>query len=307
MHWGVCIAAVLAGVALLLLAWGVFVEPRRFRVRELQLDAPALGFPPLDILHLTDTHFHGRDDAKLRFLRTLAERGSYDLVLFTGDLIHSGDGLDSLEEAAGLFSPRLGSFAVLGGHDYKHLGCGGTYWRLLTGTRATARCRPNPVEEVVRRLGSQGVRVLRDENVRVSCPDGSDFALVGLRDAFTFEPDFKAAWDGVPPDLPVLVLAHSPDVLPEVVRRGAKLAFFGHSHGGQVRLPLLGALVTRSDMPRRTARGAFRCGGTVFVVNAGLGAAPASPYRFLCPPEAVAACLSRRGPPPTSVEEFTIG
>ncbi|MGD2175899.1 MAG: hypothetical protein PVJ27_10890, partial [Candidatus Brocadiaceae bacterium] len=66
-----------------------------------------------------------------------------------------------------------------------------------------------------------------------------------------------------------------------------RLACFGHTHGGQIRLPVIGSLVTKSRLPRRLARGAFRNGETTFVTSAGLGTSPALPFRLLCRPEAV--------------------
>ncbi len=276
-----------AGAAALLAAWCVLIEPRWFRVRRVGLPAESVGLPPLRILHLTDLHLHGRDKAKLRFLRWLAREGQYDLVLFTGDLIHGPRGLPAVRKAAELFQPRLGSFAVLGGHDHLHVGALATYWHLLTGTRPGRSCRRNPADRVVEALELAGVTVLCDGHAFVDDNRAGRFALVGLSDAYLSRPDFERAWDGLEAETATVVFAHSPDVLPEAARRGADLALFGHTHGGQVRLPLLGALVTRSRLPRRAARGAFRCGSAIAVVNSGLGTAPSTPFRFMCRPEAV--------------------
>ncbi len=287
--------ALLAGT-LALLYWMTRVEPRRFRVRDVRMPARDDALPPLRVLHITDTHFHGRDGPMLAFLNALARQQDYDLVFYTGDLIHCADGIPALVEAVSLFEPRLGSYAVLGGHDYIHVTASSTYWQMLTLKRLSWACRPNPVERLTQELRRCGVTVLSDENVRVQCPDGRRLTLVGLRDAFQFEPDFETAWYGVGAEEPAVVLAHSPDVLPEVVRRGAVAVFCGHTHGGQIRLPALGALVTRSRLPRKSAWGAFRCRDTSCVVSCGLGVSPSSPYRLLCPPEVVVAQLGDDGP-----------
>ncbi|MFO8009140.1 MAG: metallophosphoesterase, partial [Candidatus Brocadiia bacterium] len=171
----------LAGAAVLLGAWSILVEPRWLRVRRVELAAEDVGLPPLRILHLTDLHFHGRDATKLRFLRRLATEDEYDLVLFTGDLIHSPAGLPALREAAGLFRPRLGSFGVLGGHDHLRAGALATYWNLLTPGRPGRFCRPNPADEVEKALQDAGVKVLCDENRIVR--DAGPLALIGLSDA----------------------------------------------------------------------------------------------------------------------------
>jgi predicted MPP superfamily phosphohydrolase len=245
-------------------------------------------FPPLKILHITDTHFEGDDGAKLEFLRRVALAGPYDFVFFTGDLIDCPRGLEGCFRMAEIVKGRLGSFAVLGGHDHYRA----IFWkkRGLPGTGPPPPPqyrRPNPVSELIRGLKERGVEVLQDKSRVVSLGGGRRVAVVGLVDAFVYQPQYEAAWKNVPDGLPTIVLAHSPDVLPEVARRRADLAFFGHTHGGQVRFPLVGALVTHTSLPRRLAWGTFAEGRTRFVVSNGLGASPSTAYRLLCPPEAV--------------------
>ncbi len=281
------IALALGALAVLTLVWMTHGERRLFRVRRVALSARDLGLPPMRVLHLTDTHFYGRDAPILSFLGRLAQREEFDLVLMTGDLIDRAAGIESAARAARLFAPRLGCLAVLGGHDYSTVNPVRAHTSLVVGDPRDARDGENPVAELAAALEEAGARVLSDEHVVLYGPDGRRLAVVGLRDAYAFTPDAEAAWDGLPPELPTIVIAHSPDVLPEVTARGAKLAFFGHTHGGQVRLPLVGALVTRTKLPRRLARGAFRRSGTAFIVSSGLGAAPSLPYRLFCPPEVV--------------------
>ena len=290
----VFVALALAAACLLLAVWMLFVGPRLLHVRRVSM--PAGRLPALRILHLTDTHFHGRDGVILSFLERLAGREQFDLLLLTGDLIDTADGVPSLERAVRLFRPALGGFAVLGGHDYRNIGALRPYVHILTGQDLRRGCPENPAAEVIKRLEANGVRVLDDANCLVDGPDGRAFAVVGLRDAFEFEPDYDAAWAGLGPDLPVLAIAHSPDVVREVGRRGADAAFFGHTHGGQVRFPLIGALVTHTRLPRRQAWGTFLEGRTSFVVSNGLGASLSTSYRLLCPPEAVVAELERKKP-----------
>ena len=305
MSVAIAVAIGLPLAALAVAAWAVFIEPRRFRVRRVVLDADELGLPPLRILHVTDTHFHGRDGAMLRFLADLARGESFDAVFWTGDLIDTPGGIPSIAEAARLFSPRLGSFAVLGGHDYAWHGAAEAYLRLLSGSPAFGFSRDNPVDELRGALESAGVHLLEDESRRVEAGAGRGFAVVGLRDAFVIPPDYDAAWRGVQDGAPVVVLAHSPDVLRETASRGARVAFCGHTHGGQVRFPLIGALVTRSDLPGRLASGVFRAGPTTFLLNNGLGVSPATPFRLLCRPEVTVAQIVTGAAPKdlTVVEE----
>jgi len=272
---------------LALLAWMVLVEPRRFRTRRFVFDAGELRLPALKILHLSDTHFYGRDDAPLRFLKELADRESFDFVFWTGDLIDRPAGVDSIAYAARLFRPRFGAYAVLGGHDCWRHGILAAYLRLPSKTPDRGFDTPNPVGTLKLALAAGGVRVLEDESCLVDGIGDQPLAIVGLQDAFMAEPDYNAAWSGVPACAPVVVLSHSPDVRAELAARGARLAFCGHTHGGQVRFPLVGAVVTRSTLPGRLASGAFRTGPTTYVLGNGLSASPATPFRLLCPPEAV--------------------
>jgi uncharacterized protein len=86
---------------------------------------------------------------------------------------------------------------------------------------------------------------------------------------------------------------HSPDSLPEAVASGYAFVVAGHTHGGQIRMPFVGALVTNSQLPRRVASGLFRMGDAVVHVSPGLGTNKYAPFRFLCRPEATLLVLTR--------------
>jgi len=287
---------VLCGAALLV--WMTLIEPRLFRVRRIVLPRTQSGaqdglsippdrLPPLKILHVTDTHFHGGGEAKLAFLRKTAQE-SFDFVFLTGDLMERPEGLKDCLEMAEILRARLGSFAVLGGHDcfFSEEVTPKFFFLRRRGPPPEHLRQPNPVAELKAGLAARGVQVLEDQSCIVRVAEGRDVAIVGLRDAFVFELDYDAAWRGVPAGMATIVLAHSPDVLPEVTSRGADLAFFGHTHGGQVRLPLVGAVVTRSQiLHRRRVRGVFREGRTIFTINHGLGAGVSTNLRLLCRPE----------------------
>jgi len=299
---GGALACALLGV------WMVFIERRLFRVRRVVLDAGRMGLPPLRILHVTDTHFCGHDGPILAFLERLSSQEQFDLLVLTGDLIDSRAGVASAARTAAFFKPRLGAFGVLGGHDYASISFVRAYTHIFARDQRAVYAAPNPAAELVARLEQSGVKVLEDANVLLTAPDGCRFAVIALRDAFVFEPDFRAAWHGVDGETPAIVIAHSPDVLPEARARGAALAFLGHTHGGQVRLPFVGALVTRSHLPRRLASGLFRWGKTVFCINNGLGASPVVPYRLFCRPEVTVAELAPSGRGAfTPIEEVDLG
>jgi predicted MPP superfamily phosphohydrolase len=205
----------------------------------------------------------------------------------TGDLIDNPAGVESMARAARLFRPRIGAFAVLGGHDYRRYGLSQAYARLLSGTAEGRSWVANPAGALKDALAAEGVQVLEDAAHVVHGVGQTGLVIVGLQDAFLSEPDYAGAWAGVPEGMPVVVLSHSPDVRPELAARGVRLALCGHTHGGQVRFPIVGALVTRSSLPGRLASGTFRSGPTTYVIGNGLGTSPVTPFRLLCRPEAV--------------------
>lgn len=297
MLWAACAVAGLALLAVALGVWAFAVEPRWFRVRRVILPrvasrdegaiaVPAARLPTLEILHVSDTHFGSADAGKVQFLRRVSSK-PFDLVLLTGDLLDTPAGLAPCLASAEFLRGRLGCFAVLGGHDYFYAKGRRCRWLSLRRPKRPPppeRRIPNPVEALVQGLKERGVEVLKNESRIIPCGD-EQLAVVGLEDAFVARPDYDAAWRHVPEGMPTIVLAHSPDVLPETVRRGTDLAFFGHTHGGQVRFPFVGAVVTRSHLDAARASGVFREGGTVFTLNNGVGAGEGIDLRLLCRPE----------------------
>ncbi|HZT82894.1 MAG TPA: hypothetical protein VFA26_21870, partial [Gemmataceae bacterium] len=108
--------------------------------------------------------------------------------------------------------------------------------------------------------------------------------LAGVDDPHRRRHDLAAALRDVPWDACTLLLAHSPDVLLDLPSDRVALALLGHAHGGQVRLPGLPALVTRTRLRVREPHGVRRVRGTLVHMHAGLGAP--TPFRFRMPPEA---------------------
>ena len=117
--------------------------------------------------------------------------------------------------------------------------------------------------------------------------------LLGLDDAHIDRQDSRAMPRSAPERFGLAVM-HSPDSAPESAACGYELILAGHTHGGQVRLPLVGALVTNSAMPRRLAGGLIRMGSAVMFLSPGLGTSKYAPFRFLCRPEATLLQLGRR-------------
>jgi predicted MPP superfamily phosphohydrolase len=134
------------------------------------------------------------------------------------------------------------------------------------------------------------VRLLRDEAVEVTLSRGRRLTLLGLdchhdiaRDAATL----ARVLTGVPGDGPRVLLYHSPELMMAAAEQGIDLYLCGHTHGGQVRLPLIGPLLTASKLGRRFVMGHYVRGRTHLYVTRGVGfeGLSAPRVRLLCPPE----------------------
>jgi predicted MPP superfamily phosphohydrolase len=133
--------------------------------------------------------------------------------------------------------------------------------------------------------------------------NGVAIELLGLDDAHLRWHDLRVAPRRAP-DRFGLAIMHSPDVAPETAALGYDLILAGHTHGGQVQLPGIGALVTNCSMPRRLVSGLIRMGPSVLHTSPGLGTSRFAPFRFSCRPEAT--LLELRGGDSTDAPDHSI-
>ncbi len=278
------IILLIIAAGLLCVVYGVVIERRWYRVRRYRLDIlPAAGGTQpqcrLRILHLSDLHLVRRDRRMPAVLATLPEA---DITILTGDVLGEPE---AVEHAVAALEPVLGrvaSFLVLGSNDLfsptpiNYLRYFRKRHRVRVGTRGRS-------EELVEQLTRQGWTVLRNERLELDL-GGLAAEVAGLEDAHIVRHDLRAAIRTRPERFGIAIL-HSPDPTPELVALGYPLIFAGHTHGGQVRLPLIGALVTNGQLPRRLSRGVFRMGPSIVSISAGLGQSKYAPFRFFCPPE----------------------
>lgn len=201
----------------------------------------------------------------LRRVVTLANEQHPDLVVLLGDyVIHDvvGGRFIPPEETAmelGALRARLGVVSVLGNHDW---------W--LDGERVRAA------------FTAERLRPLENEAVRLT-DRGHAVWVAGLADLWTRVPDIERALRAVPAGETVILLTHSPDVFPDVPAR-VGLTLAGHTHGGQVALPLIGPPIVPSAFGQRYAAGLVEEGGRRLFVTPGVGTSIV-PVRFGVPPE----------------------
>ena len=248
------------------------IEPRMLRVRHHQLERAtpgSVGPSDLRILHLTDIQTPVIGDHERRALEAgLAARP--DLIVLTGDYVQNELGRPTEERAA--FDLRALMSRV--------------GFRAPMGVFATNGDAGPPCRDV---FAGTAVRCLVDESAKVALPGGGTLSITGLSRTRGRErrPESLGELLRAAPRADVrIVISHAPDfvdALPEPV----DLVLAGHTHGGQVVLPIFGPPHTASRLPRLYAGGLHDFAGTPLHVSRGVGMERgfAPPLRFLCPPE----------------------
>ena len=248
------------------------LEPRWFDVEEVTIPLPRLprALDGLTIAHLSDLHLGPYLGAtELAHAVEMVQRLHPQLVVISGDFVSRGSEWQREEMLSPLSALQavLGVFAVLGNHDH---------WT-----------DPAWVAATVQRLG---VTVLSNSAHRLSDSEHGLW-LVGVDDIWVGAEDLERALVGVPESGCRLLLAHEPDFADKAARWGIDLQLSGHSHGGQVRLPLLGAPLLPL-WARKYPIGLQRAGDTWVYTNRGLGVIE-PPVRFNCRPEVTLLTLKR--------------
>jgi predicted MPP superfamily phosphohydrolase len=271
-------------------AYGVLIERRAYRLvrRDLAI-LPADGPETLRVLHLSDLHFVRRDERKQRFLSSIP---AVDVTIVTGDFLAEPEAVETAVGAVRATRGRLASWFVLGSNDYfVPRPTNPLAYMYRRSNRRQRPARGGRWHELVDRLEQDGWRDLTNVRAEVEL-DGLPVEVLGLDDAHIRRHDLRVAPRRAP-GLFGLAVMHSPDSAPEAVACGYPFVVAGHTHGGQVRLPVLGALVTNSHLPRRVVSGLVRMGDALVHVSPGLGTSKFAPFRFLCPPEATLLELRR--------------
>jgi predicted MPP superfamily phosphohydrolase len=262
--------------------WAAWIEPRRLVTVRRTLHLPGWT-PELDGVRLgilSDLHAgvpHAGRGAIARAVARLNEERP-DAMLLLGDFLDAhplwGGRLAPelvAEEVAALMAP-LGTYAVLGNHDWKSAGD-----RMWTA------------------LARAGVIVLENRAEELRPATGGRFFVAGLADLRNRRPDLPRALAAVPADAPAVLLSHDPDVFPFVPDRVA-LTLSGHTHGGQLAIPLVRRPAIPSRYGERYASGHVVEHGRHLYVTSGFGTSGV-PLRVLAPPEIVVLTLRPAGPP----------
>ncbi len=243
--------------------YALLEEPGNFHVEHVKVhaDLPAgLRIGALSDFHLCDAISQTRVETAVRLLLQqqtdlIVLLGDYSTAMHSGSVIHGQ--VETALEILGKLSAPLGVYGILGNHDV---------------TR-----KLNDIGDIIER---NGIAALIDSGTVLTI-HGERFGIAGLADTLQMNANPFTAVRAIPQGTPLLGLIHEPDsaaMLP-----GASLVLSGHSHGGQVRLPGIGALVL-PDRGRRFPWGLRQDGDTLVYTTRGVGMVPPR-VRINCPPE----------------------
>jgi len=254
-----------------MVVWGLFIEPARLVIHKdtIQIASWPKELDGLRIAVLSDIHAGGPfiDEDQLRRIVQRTNELNPDLIVILGDYM-TGNGRTRHQMEPGTFSAilkdfraPLGVYSVLGNHDWWY---GGLVVRAA--------------------LEANGIKVLEEEVVEVT-GRGKTFWLVGLADLWTRPQHIPQTFAKVPDGATMIALAHNPDIFPRLPER-LPLLLAGHTHGGQVKLPIVGRPVESSRVSQLYAAGHVFENNHHLFVTTGIGTS-ILPIRFGVPPEIV--------------------
>ncbi len=273
-------AAVLIGIVV----WAVFIERQLYVIRKQSIKVLPSGSKPIRVLQIGDIHLAPWQKNKMRFLRSLGSQ-EVDLVVNTGDNLGHKDAIEPLLDALGPLLSKPGVF-VHGSNDY------------------FAPVAKNPFSYIFHSSSKPNSDALNTQELTTGFEKAGwvnlnnrfiDLELTGDRIRFLGIDDYHIGYSKfellVSSEKFSIALTHAPymEAVEKLTSLGAQMIFAGHTHGGQVRLPFIGALTTNSDLPNKFARGLsaweFEGRASVLSVVAGLGNSIFAPVRFFCRPE----------------------
>jgi predicted MPP superfamily phosphohydrolase len=279
-------------------------EARAFTLREVTLPLLPPGHAPLRVLHLSDLHLTPNQEAKRAWVRGLADLKP-DLVINTGDnLAHMQAVPALLDDFAGLL--EVPGVFVLGSNDYFAPNLRNPFKYLLPDDGIRHNNGPKlPWTDLVDGFTNAGWLDLTNATAWLTV-GGTRFAFAGVDDPHLQYDDLAAVSGPAPVDADVrLGVTHAPylRVLDQFAADGYDAIIAGHTHGGQVCLPWVGALTTNCDLEPARAKGLHRHpadsmdgddGSSWLHVSAGLGTNPYARIRVACRPEATLLTLTPR-------------
>lgn len=252
--------------------YSYFAEPRWVETTELELSFPRLpaAFDGMRILQFSDVHYgFFYETTNLIKLISTINALKPDMIVFTGDFFDR-EVVPYVQECVQaltyLNSAPLGLYAVMGNHDY------------YSGDNGSA--------QVIKVYEEGGFKVLHNESIRIK-RDGKSIQIAGVDDMFYGNPNLEQTFLKTDPNIFTLFLAHEPEFADRAADYPIDLQLSGHTHGGQIRLPFAGAVITPPG-GKKYVHGLHTLDNTagtrMIYTNRGIGTSHV-PVRFLCRPE----------------------
>lgn len=230
------------------------------------LPAPFAGFR---LLYLTDLHLRSRSPRPAELL-DLAEMAEPDLICLGGDYAYDAPALPEVERLLAKLTERWPVVGVYGNSDNRR-----------------------DIDEVARARWAEYLPFLTNTALPVE-RDGAQLWIAGVDDPHLELDDLPAAMESVPSGAPVILLAHSPEIIMRPLDPRVRLILCGHTHGGQICLPGGKALFSNTRLPLKFAAGRHHIGNAVLYVSRGIGSTRL-PLRYGCLPEATVFTLGASG------------
>ncbi|MDF2904456.1 MAG: metallophosphoesterase [Bacillus sp. (in: firmicutes)] len=257
------------------------IETRMLEITEHIIEHPHIpvGFDGCKIVQFSDTHLGFQYNLnQLEKLISKIDDFSPDIIFFTGDLMDAPNQYEHQSKITPLLSSLkapLGKFCVYGNHD--HGGYGSDIFQSI--------------------MSQSGFTILQNDYRAVKLLDGSLIYIIGIDDAMLGKPNFEQALADIPDYSYKILLSHAPDLADQALSYGIELQLSGHSHGGQIKIPFFGALVTPPFAEKYT-EGFYEIKNQsqklTLYVNRGIGTTRL-PYRFLSHPELTIFQLAAKG------------
>jgi predicted MPP superfamily phosphohydrolase len=285
----------IAGLGAATLLYSAGYERTRWTLRRFAVPVLAAGSPPLRVLHLSDIHMTPNQRGKQEWLRSLAALDPH-LVVLTGDSLAHAAAVPAVIAALDPLLKRPG-LMVFGSNDY-FAPVAKNPFRYFNPNHKRIAGKPLPWRDLRSALCASGWHDLSNTRTQITV-DSRRISAAGLDDPHLRRDRYDDIAGPADPNADLrLGLVHAPEprVLDRFATDGYDLVLCGHTHGGQLRIPFYGALVTNCGIDRQRARWLSRYGDRMWLhVSAGLGTSPYAPIRFACPPEATLLTLVAAG------------